>query len=173
MRLAIDSVVAVLLAGVLGLLLLDNRAAASRLERAGAVHLALAHLSEQARLHGSMAGAGGAVFPAFISPAWFAGDLPVNVLAPRQPWLDVAPAGDGADHPPDPVLVDPGQAGFWYNPGRGVVRARVPARGGPAEARELYNQVNDSALKVLAAGDGAGRKPVPWREAAAVGVSKK
>ena len=65
-------------------------------------------------------------FPARISPLWFDRDVPFNSLVSgRQPWIDVAPPGDMTDNPPDPVIQKAEQAGFWYNPNRGIIRARV------------------------------------------------
>jgi hypothetical protein len=159
-----DSLIALLLVGVLGLVLADYRAAARKLEAERQVHVALSLLAEQARYHGSMAvpGGRGPVFPATISPGWFKGELPVNAVAPGYAWLDVAPAGDLADDPPDPVLHRKAQAGFWYNPNRGVVRARVPGQRDPAEALDLYNQLNNSGRKDLAESAAADRRPVPW-----------
>ena len=178
MRLAIDSLIALLLVGVLGLVLADYRVGAEKLERTSAVHLALARLSEQARGHAALPGSGTAgqntpVFPPIISPAWFRSDLPLNVLAAQAPWLDVAPAGDQSDNPPDPVLTSSAQAGFWYNPSRGLVRARVPAQRGGQETLELYNQINNCALKVLPASGDAARRPMPWQVLAIAATGRK
>jgi hypothetical protein len=164
MRLAIDSLIALGLVGVLGLVLADYRATARKLEEERQVHLALSRLAEQARYHGALEQPGecGPVFPATISPAWFKNGLPLNAVALGHPWLDVAPAGDGADDPPDPVLHSRAQAGFWYNPSRGVVRARVPGQGEPGAALDLYNQLNNSGLKELAESAAVARRPVPW-----------
>jgi hypothetical protein len=175
MRLTIDSLIALLLVGVLGLVLADYRSAMRKLEAERQVHLALSRLAQQARCHGAIEAPGGRgpVFAATISPAWFKSQLPVNALAPGYAWLDVAPAGDGADDPPDPVLRSRSQAGFWYNPNRGVVRARVPGQRGPAEALDLYNQLNNSGLKALPESAAAERRPVPWAARCARGVEQE
>jgi hypothetical protein len=55
----------------------------------------------------------------------------------------------GADHPRDPMAAGPGLAQFWYNPSKGVVRARVPDDVSEATALRLYNRVNDSHLTSL------------------------
>ena len=164
MRLTIDTLIALMLVGLLGLVLADYRASTRKLDQERQVRLALSCLSEQARYHGAMAGADrrGPVFPATISPAWFKSELPANAVAPGYAWLDVAPPGDLADDPPDPVLRRRSQAGFWYNPNRGVVRARVPGQRDPAEALDLYNQLNNSGRKDLAESAAADRRPVPW-----------
>jgi hypothetical protein len=178
MRLAIDSLIALLLVGVLGLVLADYRAGAEKLERTRAVHLALARLSEQACGHAAIPRPGASVqdtpvFPPIISPAWFRSDLPLNALAVKAPWLDVAPAGDQSDNPPDPVLTSSAQAGFWYNPSRGVVRARVPAQRGGPDTLELYNQINNCALKVLPPSGDVARRPLPWQVLAAAGPGRR
>jgi len=169
MRLVINTVVALMLVGVLGVVLADYRAAVGKLERENQVHLALSRLGEQARCHGSfhLPGSRGLVFPPTISPAWFCSGLPSNPLASGYAWLDVAPPGDMADDPPDPVLHTRSQAGFWYNPNRGVVRARVPAERGPGEALSLYNELNVTSLKALVESAAAQRRPLQWAMSAA------
>jgi hypothetical protein len=164
MRLTIDSLIALMLVVLLALALAHYRASTRKLDEQRQVHIALSRLAEQARYHGSTArpDGRGPVFAMTISPAWFESDLPTNTVAAGYAWLDVAPPGDLADDPPDPVLHNPSQAGFWYNPNRGVVRARVPGGRGPGEMLELYNQLNNTGLRDLPESASAERQPLPW-----------
>ena len=103
-------------------------------------------------------------FPRYISPEWFVADgLPMNATVPgRHPWLDVAPPDDHSDHPPDPVITWEGQAGIWYNPNRGVFRARVMPQWSETATLHLYNLLNDTELTRLSVSEIRGdRQPKP------------
>lgn len=98
-------------------------------------------------------------WPTTASPEWFeAGEAPVNVMAdPGAPWIEIAGPEDlGLDHPRVRMLVNDQTAGFWYNPGTGVVRARVPVMVSDDAALELYNRLNASELTSIF--DGAGER---------------
>ena len=162
MRLVVDTIIALMLVAILGGVLLYHRQQTQTIERVQAMHRALARLHETALYHGAMGEPTSSAtgFPLNISPGWFDGNLPTNALVtPRHPWIDVAPADDGEEHPPDPVCTRPGQAGFWYNPNRGIFRARVPAQLTDVETLEFYNQINNSYLKQLPRGDDPARAP--------------
>ena len=90
-------------------------------------------------------------YPERIDPEWFDGGLPVNdLLNGDHPWLEIAAAGElDLDHPLIRVATDPSVAGFWYNPRRGVVRARVPQRLSDEATLALYNRVNGASLDRL------------------------
>jgi len=93
------------------------------------------------------------LYPQKLQPQWFAYDPPHNsVVGPSHPWLDVAPEGDMAWHPPDPVVDHSDQAGFWYNPNRGIFRARVPRQFTEQQTLALYNDLNEAGLRVLPEG---------------------
>jgi hypothetical protein len=84
-------------------------------------------------------------WPTDVSPAWFEeGQAPRNTLAsPAAPWLEIAaPEDRGLEHPRIRMLIDETVAGFWYNPGTGIVRARVPVMVSDDEALALYNRLN-------------------------------
>lgn len=100
-------------------------------------------------------------FPLDMRDAWFNGEaLPLNVLLPgRRCWLDIAPPGDMFEHPPDPVAFRLDQAGFWYNPNLGVVRARVPWGHSVVQALAAYNRVNGTDLEQLPSASSDGRRP--------------
>ncbi len=90
------------------------------------------------------------MYPPQIMPGWFVDGLPKNVLASgKRPWLDIAPLDDYNDQPPNPLTTGMGEAGFWYNPAMGVVRARVPQQGTDRLTLELYNRVNGTSLLKL------------------------
>lgn len=175
MRLIVDSLIALMLVAILAVVVLHYRQEHRELERIRHVHEALTHLHEQVIYHRAMAQVHeaqvrharsidhAAGFPARISPTWFDDDdLPINIFASiRRPWMDRAPEGDHQDHPPDPVLRDEDQAGFWYNPQRGIVRARVPEQITESATLELYNRVNSTALLALPEDQSPGREPQP------------
>lgn len=152
MRLLIDTLIALMLAGILAAVLWQYRKDAHQVRQVQGVHQSLARLQEQMLYRGALGDTptGAAGFPLEVSPLWFPDGLPFNNLVPgRQPWVDVAPEGDQSNNPPDPVLRQPSQAGFWYNPNRGVFRARVPARFTQGATLELYNDVNGTFLSTL------------------------
>lgn len=162
MRLLIDTMIALLLVGVLAGLLLHHRDQQGEMLQVQVVHDALTALYEESLYHGtdpdSLTAAG---FPKTISASWFKGKVPMNVTAPAsQPWLDVAPMGDNADHPPDPVIISPTQAGFWYNPQRGIFRARVVPQFSEQETVEYYNRLNNTAVKTLLRDHAPKRRPI-------------
>ncbi len=101
-------------------------------------------------------------YPPQIMPEWFSKGLPRNsLIAGKRPWLDIAPQGDYNDHPPDPLATGE-QAAFWYNPERGIIRARVPQQGTDRLTLELYNRVNGTALTKLLNDSDPQREPVAF-----------
>ncbi len=162
MRLLIDTMIALLLVGVLAGLLWYHRDQQNEVRQVQAVHDALSALYEESLYHGtdpdSLTAAG---FPKTISITWFDNHVPMNETVPTtQPWLDVAPMGDGSDHPPDPVILSSTQAGFWYNPQRGIFRARVMPRFSEQETVDFYNKLNHTALKSLMRDHSPERRPL-------------
>ena len=93
-------------------------------------------------------------WPNTIDGAWFGDEPPLNhLLTGDRPWVEIAPAEDAdRDHPADPVAfdLDGKAASFWYNPYRGVVRARVAPQINEDETLALYNRVNGVFLTTLA-----------------------
>ncbi len=150
MRLVIDTLVALMLAGLLGGILLhrqQDQAGEAQIEQ---VQAALRQIQQQVAFHAAMADTDltGRGFPAQIDPEWFAGPVPENALATgNYPWIEIAGRGQ-ADllHPPVRVLLDESYAAFWYNPYQGVVRARVPADVSDDRAVQLYTQVNGARV---------------------------
>ena len=87
-------------------------------------------------------------YPVTADPNSFHGNLPQNLLIEAvHPWVEIAGRNERSFlHPLDIVVRDAAAAQFWYNPYKGIVRARVPADISDAIALEVYNQVNDSSL---------------------------
>jgi hypothetical protein len=153
MRLIIDTLVALMLAGVLaGVVTFYN----GRRDRDGQVELARAEVERfqreimlQAALEQVPQSEAG--YPRTIDLAWFQGDLPLNPLLDEgRPWLEIASAADRhLAHPVYRCASQPSLASFWYNPANGIVRARVPAGISDHEALGLYNRVNACSLESL------------------------
>ncbi|MEO1008805.1 MAG: hypothetical protein AAFX79_09565 [Planctomycetota bacterium] len=93
-------------------------------------------------------------WPITVEAWWFGKEPPRNqLLSGDRPWVEIAPI-EHADrmHPDDPVAFDEDgvkPASFWYNPYRGVVRARVAPQINAEATLLLYNEVNDVALVSL------------------------
>ncbi len=90
-------------------------------------------------------------WPMTIDPHWFHGAAPRNVLLDTdRPWLEIAPQEQAElQHPPVRLAIHRDTAAFWYNPGNGVVRARVPIAVSDRRSTELYNRVNGSRLESI------------------------
>ncbi len=165
MRLLIDSLIAMMLVAVLAGIILHHRQQQRQLSQYQALHRALAQFREAVVSEGardrSLANEWG--YPLTISPLWFPEGLPANHLIPgRHPWIDLAPPGDMNDQPPDPVATRPDQAGFWYNPNRGLIRARVTPQFTQQATLSLYNQINGTMLVSLPRSTDPGRQPVTY-----------
>ncbi len=164
MRLVFDVLILLMLAALLGAVVWVQHERHTEQQRIARVHDALAALSEGMRYEAAMRQAIDGVdgFPRAISPRWFPSGLPTNHLLPAEhPWIDVAPEGDRAEHPPDPIVDSAMQAGFWYNPSRGIFRARVPAQLSEAASIDLYNKVNHTDLDAAPDRDEMARRPEP------------
>lgn len=168
MRRVVDILMVLMLAGVLAGVGWYYRQKWDRQQRIIQVQQALAQIQEQV-LYQKAIGAGGGLFPRTIQPEWFGGTLPKNVLLPpEQPWIDVAPENDWTDQPPDPVIRSPRQAGFWYNPQRGLVRARVPEELSRQQTLTLYNLINGTHLSELPEANDPQRQPIAVEKLAEV-----
>ncbi|MCW5757845.1 MAG: hypothetical protein KIT54_11470 [Phycisphaeraceae bacterium] len=93
-------------------------------------------------------------WPNTIEGNWFGDDPPRNhLLTGDRAWVEIAPVEDAdRDHPVDPVAFDSldfKPASFWYNPYRGVVRARVAPQINDQTTLALYNRVNGVFLTTL------------------------
>ncbi|MEM7578093.1 MAG: hypothetical protein AAF328_11550 [Planctomycetota bacterium] len=176
MRLLIDSLVALAVVAVVWIFFAQQRSGEQTLAQEAEVRANLALLQERTAFHGALRW--GQMlqnderpitkFPVQVLPEWFGGATPGNVLGAidqeggDRPWLDVAPTDDLSEHPPDPVLVRPGQAGLWYNPNTGVFRARTPLEAGDALTLARYNRLNGTALSALPRDTDPTRQPLAY-----------
>lgn len=166
-RLLVNSLMALLLIGVLASVLLYQRERQNNQRRHDTVHLALSRLRDKALLFGALDfdvhDPNGNAYPLEVSPTWFREEgLPMNVMVPGwQPWIDLAPAGDLSDQPPDPVITRSDQAGFWYNPNNGVFRARVVPQHSDRATLDLYNELNNTSLAAIVEANDEARQPQP------------
>lgn len=158
MRVIIDSLVALMLAGMLiGVFM--HTSAERRLE--DKIELARAEVERfqsqimlQAALETVEKTQRG--YPITVDAAWFGGALPMNpLLGPGFPWLEIAAESQrNLRHPSDLLVFNRDLAQFWYNPYTGVVRARVQDTVSDAKALRLYNRINGTDLQNLYAGAG-------------------
>jgi hypothetical protein len=163
MRIVIDIMIALMLIAVVagGLYLYNSEAQGER--KAESVRFALQQLQEQAAYHTTVqsAMAGHDVLLVHLHEQWFGEDVPANALVQGdRPWIDLAPPGDLGEHPPDPVVYNEQQAGFWYNPTTGTFRARVSPASSEAQTLALYNEVNGTALEAFDVIPDTSRKPL-------------
>jgi hypothetical protein len=169
MRLLIDTLIATMALGLLGVVLWTRSGEAEHREEVSQVRVALDELRTTAAYHGALGHLSNspAGYPVHMMPEWFADAMPVNVLLPgSHPWIDLAPPGDNALHPPDPVAFHEAQAGFWYNPNVGIFRARVPAGGSSTSRLDLYNRIHHAELAALPESGDADRTPQAYRPGA-------
>jgi hypothetical protein len=164
MRLVIDSLIALMMVLILGGIILHHRQQEQLLSDYRTAHLELSQIREMVIYHTALdrdtLNEWG--YPGAIDPAWFLQGLPFNrLVAGIHPWIDLAPPGDMNDQPPDPVVKRSDQAGYWYNPNRGIVRARVDEQFTEEATLALYNQINSTMLVSLPCSKNPARKPVP------------
>ncbi len=156
MRWAIDSLVALMIAGIVTGVVLHFRTSEEDTEHQTHLREDVARFRQVIVLQAAfdqvpMSARG---FPLNVDPEWFAKDeqgMPENLLLDEQhPWLEIAgPAQAELSHPTQRVATNSQHAKFWYNPYTGDVRARVPAGVSDAESLALYNDVNACSLTSL------------------------
>lgn len=165
MNILIVGVIAVLAA----LFFSQQRAVEDHADAEQRVRDGLARLYERTAYHGALLRSAQTVvdpdalpYPLEVLPEWFGDAMPINLFAKGHPWIDVAPRGDDATHPPDPVLLRPGQAGFWYNPNNGTFRVRVKPEAGDAQTLAFYNRLNETQLDALPRDASLDRTPLAY-----------
>ena len=148
MRLLVDSLIASMLVVVLGGILWHRSAAAQQVQRVEATQQALRAIEAQALLRASTGEVPATPwgYPVAISPAWFS-TLPQNLLADCPRWLEIAHSSTADLSNPPHVTADARHAAFWYNPYRGILRARVAFQMSQQATIELYNLVNGTTLR--------------------------
>ena len=152
MRFIIDTIVVLMLAGIVAGFYFHYRSERQMEDRIELARKELTRFTQEIMLRGTLGevplNSRGA--PQTVKPEWF-GRLPTNpLLGPGHPWLEIAgPSEASLAHPPNRTASDHSVAQFWYNPNLGVLRARVPAGIADASALKLYNRVNDRSLSSL------------------------
>lgn len=153
MRLMIYSLVALMLVGVLGGRMLQNRAEREVEEQIEHVHKEVKRFQSQIMLQAALEQVEltDRGFPATIKPQWFLGNLPSNPLVGSgHAWLEIASESQrNLEHPLALTASSRDVAQFWYNPYTGKVRARVPAWISDAKPLEMYNRINECNLPDL------------------------
>ena len=126
---------------------------------------ALDRISREIRVRAAMGTVeiNGRGWPYTIDPAWFNDDPPLNrLVGGSRPWLEVASNAESElDHPRIRTTIDAATPAFWYNPGKGIVRARVGLMLSDETALDLYNRVNQAHLGELIAPLPADELPPP------------
>ena len=156
MRLVFNGMMAMMLVGILATAVYYHRQSNRHHASFETVHDSLRLLHEQVAYQRAiaMANEDGAGYPETVKTEWFGRRVPFNPLVPAgHPWIDVAPVGDLSRHPPDPIILDGEQAGFWYNPSHGLFRARVMAQLSERQTVDMYNQANGAHQQTLANAD--------------------
>jgi hypothetical protein len=153
MRLLIDSLVALMLTGILAGVVVHTRSEWRLEDKIELARAEVERFQSQIMLQTAMEKVGMSQrgYPTRVDPAWFPGSLPVNpLLGPSHPWLQIA-GDDQRDlhHPTNRIAFSNDVAQFWYSPHTGMVRGRVPAEVSDATALRLYNRINGTNLTDL------------------------
>jgi type II secretory pathway pseudopilin PulG len=153
MRLFMDSMVALMLTAILAGLMWHNRVDAQHTQARELARAEVRRFQQQIALQAALAQVERSErgYPSSVEPEWFQGKLPTNpLLDSSHSWLEIAgPQDVELQHPAQRVAANNSVAKFWYNPGTGVVRARVPSGVSDKAAVDMYNFVNDSSLHDL------------------------
>jgi type II secretory pathway pseudopilin PulG len=149
MRLLVDSLIALTLVAVLGGVLWHRRAAERQVENVEATQQSLRAIEAQALYRGSLGECQTTWmgYPLVLKIEWFE-HRPANLLADNANWLDIVEKSKEFESNPDHVTCESGRAAFWYNPYRGIVRARVAPQMSAKATIDLYNLVNGTSLRV-------------------------
>ncbi len=128
--------------GTLGWWRDQEDAALRTLATAAAVRTIQTHIAMEATLGGDQLNSDG--YPASIDPRWFEGGTPINRLAPEDsPWVELASRDEcDRDHPKQMSFTGGRHAMFWYNPKKGIIRARVPEQASDLRIKEAYLAAN-------------------------------
>jgi len=151
MRLFIDTLLALTLIVVLGGIVWYQRQQQSWLENVTAVQDAMRAIESTALYHGAL----GEIettdlgYARQIDPSWFDA-RPINrfFTDEARPWIDLVDQSDRGRFDPEQIISEGSLAAFWYNPWRGLIRARVPAQLSQRDTLELYNLVNGTSLRI-------------------------
>ncbi|MBI1367914.1 MAG: hypothetical protein GC162_04590 [Planctomycetes bacterium] len=151
MRLFADTLLALTLIAVLGGVVVYQREQGDHLQQVVAVQQAI-HAIESQCLYRAAVGdvpASNRGYAMHVEPAWF-DHRPLNALFGHQamPWIDHVDEADRELFNPQRIVADGKLAAFWYNPYRGLIRARVPMQLSQESTLETYNLVNGTSLRI-------------------------
>ena len=148
-RLSIDLLIISTVSGALVLGLRAHQTALAERSAVEATRASIAQIEAEIGIRATLGNAPLNEFghPEAVQQAWFVDCAPCNALASKSaPWMECAlPFEFSRDHPRDPTFQGGRGAMFWYNPVKGVVRARVPESASDDAARRLYAEVNGTA----------------------------
>lgn len=151
MRLILDTLVALILVAVLAGLLWQLREEQVHWSRVEQVRQAIQVIQSQSLYHAAVGDVEATPHghSRRIEADWF-DPRPENSLLRETPhrWLDRAEKEDYDRFDPPRIVADRSRAAFWYNPGRGLIRARVPMQLSHQATVDLYNLVNDAMVGV-------------------------
>jgi len=153
MRILTDTLIALMLVGILAGFLVGNRTHQEDRKIREYVRTEVHRFQQQIQMQAAMNQAlrDHRAFPETVDVAWFATGVPQNtLLPPGHPWVEIAPESQ-ADllHPNDRIALNNKKAQFWYNPANGCLRARVPPGVSDDVSLELYNFVNECSVEDL------------------------
>lgn len=153
MRLLLNTLALLLLCALVAGLVWQHRAKEADRARVDAARSALRQIQRTVTVQAGLGSAevNGRGWPVTIDPSWFDGAPPWNALVSRlRPWVEVAPPEHASlVHPIVRMTINDDVAAFWYNPGNGIIRARVPVTVSDRQATELYNAVNGTLLQSI------------------------
>lgn len=151
MRLFVDSVLAIMLIGVLATLLWFQHHQDDFIDEIAATQHSMQVIESQCLYRAAVGDvpAAGRGFAEKIDPTWF-DQRPVNTFFDHEaiPWVEQVADDQHEAWNPSRIVGANRRAAFWYNPFRGVLRARVPMQISQQATVDLYNLVNGTSLRV-------------------------
>lgn len=153
MRLLVDILIALMLITTLAGVLYFQQSEEEEMLRVHAVQQAMRSIESESLYRAALGEAEATPrgYARYLSLAWFDHE-PRNLFVDedrrRGPWIehiDMETERELAN--PRRIIADEQHPPFWYNPYRGVVRARVPKQLSQRGTLELYNLVNGTRLR--------------------------
>lgn len=152
MRLVIDTLIAVMLVVVLGVLVLRQRGEQAMLDSVANVQQSIRAIESQSLYRAALGevDATPTGFAVTLESTWFDSPPQNELVADHRIrlWSDAASLKDADRLHPRRITAIGGDASFWYNANRGIVRARVPDQMSQQATVDLYNLVNGTSVRV-------------------------
>ena len=153
MRWTLNILTVLMVLGLAAFIMIQHESGASYKHQQEAARKATYRLHQEITLQATLMqkNSSGFHYPDTIDPKWFPSGVPQNpLLTGPHPWISICSVEDRLlDHPRNPLAADSQTAQFWYNPYRGLIRARIPADLNEADALALYNFINECARPAL------------------------